>query len=189
MTIGGGGAPFRLVHPRVFPQPTPGSPRAMEQKRGPEGLDWMSPLKGQPCSDRLVTLRTVKGELSRGDTPFQVEPPCALSPRLDFFLSFFKLIYFNWRLIALQYCRGSFCSHAPSLGQGSEGCSGKEWLEARWVSALNRRSVRRDPPKDASRQLVRWRKSGFKDKQTLLQVLSLLLNICGPWAGVSFSEP
>lgn len=30
-----GGAPFRLVHPRVFPQPTPGSgPRGMERKRG-----------------------------------------------------------------------------------------------------------------------------------------------------------
>lgn len=72
-----GGAPVRLVHPHVFPQPTPGSgPREMEQR---VGLRACMGGHSQKCS--LASRAGHLGGSGREkgpclDSPFQVRPSC-----------------------------------------------------------------------------------------------------------------
>lgn len=79
MTIGGG-APVTLVHPHVFPQPTPGSgPREMDQRVG------LRTCMGGHSQKRSLASRAGHLEGSGRekrpclDTPFQVGPSCTYS--------------------------------------------------------------------------------------------------------------
>ena len=118
MTLGGGGS-FRLVHPQVFAQPTPGS-----RPRGAPGYGLGVTTERATLPQGLVT----QGTLNRGDRSLSGYP-----------ISGQTLLHF------VSETKRSVSPPPPPPRQASEGCSRKEWLKPGECQALNRLSLGQDP--------------------------------------------